>query len=150
MIALPIHDADASEGERLKLKAHSLLKARREAIVRRARRALLSVLIQNGEATADDVRAVVSVPEGVNPKLFGAVPGELAELGIIFGDRYVKSARPEAHARPVQLWLLIDRAAAVQWLTTHPELPDAIHNESDLGDLFNNSNKKPAVGAAGV
>jgi hypothetical protein len=150
MIALQNYDTDSSEGERLKLKAFSLLEVRRQALIRRARRALLAVLIDRGEATADDVWAVVTVPQGINPKLFGAVPGELAALGIITAEGYAKSARREAHARPVQVWLLADSDAAVRWLLEHPELPEPNLVTEDSCDLSTNSpNKKPGASTPG-
>ena len=71
------------EGECRKLEALALLEARRRVYVRRGRRALLARLLAMGTATADDVRTAVELPQGVNPKLFGAVPGPLAETGII-------------------------------------------------------------------
>jgi len=139
----------AAEGQRRKLSAFALLAARREALIRRARRALLAVLIDRAEGTVDDVRAAVPVPDGINPKAFGPVPGELAEAGIIAAGRYAKSTRPEAHARPVQVWRLIDRAAALHWLAMHPELPEPTPEPSDPGDLFTNTNKMPGAGTPG-
>ncbi len=113
------------EGERLKLGAFAILSARRESLIRRARRALLASLLQGGDTvTIDEVRAVVPVPDGINPKAFGPVPFELAAAGIIVADGFVQSARPEAHARPVKRWRLVDRAAAANWLAIHPELAD--------------------------
>lgn len=125
---------NAAEGERRKIRAHSLLEVRRETLIRRARRAMLIALIQDGEATIDDVRKFVPLPDGVNPKVFGAVPGVLAEAGIIKADGVVKSRRPEAHARPVQRWRLADRAAARAWLADHPDLPDPQPHQVNLFD----------------
>ena len=79
--ALP-RAADSSLGERRKLEAHALLASRREVYVLRGRRALLTVLLARGTATADDVRAV-ELPGGLNPTAFGVVPGHLARAGII-------------------------------------------------------------------
>jgi hypothetical protein len=144
MTAATTHQATA-EGEHLKLAAFALLAASREALIRRARRALLAVLLDRGEATIDDVRVAVPVPDGINPKAFGPVPGELAEAGIIAAHGYAKSTRPEAHARPVQVWRLADRAAALHWLAMHPDLPEP--EPADLGDQFNN--KMPGAGTPG-
>ena len=44
---------------------------------------LLKKIIAAGTATIDDVRAEIACPVGVNPKVFGAVPGPLAKKGII-------------------------------------------------------------------
>jgi hypothetical protein len=124
LTALPEPAAGWLEGERRKLSAHALLAARREIYVRRGRRALLMQLLHNGTATADDVRGVVKLPPGIDPKLFGAVPGPLAASGIVRAAGYIKTARPEGHARPVMLWQLADQAGARDWLAAHPDLPD--------------------------
>lgn len=113
-----------AEGERRKQAALDLLAVRREAVVRRAQRALLAVLLERGWATADDVRELVELPPGIDPKCFGVAPGPLARAGIILADGYSKTCRPTAHARPLTVWTLADRAAAERWLATHPELPD--------------------------
>ncbi len=115
---------DAAEGARRKLSAHSLLAARRELYVLRGRRALLAALLDRGEATADDVRRAVALPDGIDPVCLGTVPGELARAGIIARIGFATTARPEAHARPVSVWRLADRAAALAWLAAHPDRPD--------------------------
>jgi hypothetical protein len=112
LTALP-SPAGRLEGERRKLSAHALLEARREVYVRRGRRALLARLLATGTATADDVRAAVTLPPDLDARCMGAVPGELASAGIIRPGGYVKTARPVGQARPVLVWHLADRAAAV-------------------------------------
>ncbi len=52
------------------------------------------------------------------------MPLPLAELGIIQHTGYTPTRRPEAHARPVAVWALADRAAALAWLAANPPLPD--------------------------
>ncbi len=115
-----------ADGQARKIDALQLLEERRELYIRRGRRALLLRLLVAGIATADDVRTVVKLPPGINPKLFGAVPGPLAEAGIIQAAGYVPTRRKEGHARPVLRWQLADRAAALAWLTCNPELPDPV------------------------
>jgi hypothetical protein len=110
-------------GEAHKLRALANLEARREVYVLRGRRALLRQLLKEGEASSDIVREAVELPPNVNPVCLGAVPGDLARAGIIKRDRFVPSHRPEAHHRPVSVWRLVDRAAALAWLTAHPD-PD--------------------------
>ena len=116
---------DRLDGERRKDGAHALLSARRELYVLRGRRALLATLLDRGTATADDVRSEIKLPEGIGAKLFGAVPGVLARAGIIEQDAYARTARPAAHARPLTVWKLKDRAAAVAWMSDHPDRPAA-------------------------
>lgn len=118
-------DAGHAAGEARKLDALAMLADRREAVVRRAQRALLAALLEAGSATVDDVRAAVELPAGVGPKCFGGAPGALARAGIIRADGFAKTCRPTAHARPVTVWQLADRAAAVRWLADHPDRPAA-------------------------
>jgi len=108
----PLAERGCAEGERRKTDALATLGERREVYVNRGRRALLSALLERGRATADDMRAAVDLPAGVNPKLFGAAPGPLARAGIIRAAGYTNSRRPESHARPVKVWTLADRTAA--------------------------------------
>jgi hypothetical protein len=133
------------EGERRKTAALDLLAARHALYVNRARRALLTRLLWWETATADAVRAGVELPPGLNPKLFGAVPAALVRAGIIAPDGFAKSARPQAHARPVQLWRLVNRSAALDWLRTHPDQPDPVPADRQVG-LFDSVNNTAGAG----
>jgi hypothetical protein len=125
-------------GEARKLDAFALLEARRAVYVLRGRRALLRRLLDCGEATADDVRTAVELPPEIAPVALGCVPAPLARAGIIERAGFVESRRPDAHARPVSIWRLIDRAAALAWLAFHPDRPDPAPDEaSDEAKLFN-------------
>ena len=115
---------DAAEGEKRKADVLARLAERRESLVRRAQRALLTAVLELGAATADDVRDLVELPSGVDPKVFGAAPGPLVRAGIIYRDGFVPTCRPLAHARPLSVWKLADREAAICWLKEHPELPE--------------------------
>jgi hypothetical protein len=128
LTALPSPAAGRLEGERWKGAAHALLEARREVYIRRGRRALLSQLLRAGTATIDDVRDAVPLSADIGPKLLAGFDEEhnpLAEAGSIEAGDYVRSRRPEAHARPGTRWLLTDRTAALGWLAHNPNLPDA-------------------------
>jgi len=127
-----------AEGDRRKFDALATLAERREIYVLRGRRALLHALLGLGNATADDVRAMVELPGDVDPKCLGAVPGALARKGIIRAVGYRRSARPEGHARPVTVWRLADRAAAERWLREHPDRPDPFEDRApaEQGLLF--------------
>ena len=114
-----------AEGERLKRDAHATLEARREVYVNRGRRALLGRALASGTASADDVRAAVELPAGIDPRCFGAVPGQLARAGIIALDRFVKTGRRERHASIIARWRLVDPDGARAWLAAHPDRQDA-------------------------
>ncbi|MCZ2401409.1 MAG: hypothetical protein LC135_16345 [Phycisphaerae bacterium] len=120
-----------ADGESCKLDAHALPEARREVYVLRGRRALLARLLDAAEATANDVRDVVEVRDEINPVCLGVVPGSLARAGIIERVGFAESRRPDAHARPVSIWRLADRAAALGWLAVHPDRPDPTPAEAD-------------------
>ncbi len=127
------HCRDTSEGEAKKAAALALLESRREVFVNRGRRALLTAMLDgDGTATADAVRDLVTLPPGIDAKLFGSVPHRLAYDGIIRNAGRVKTARAVAHGRYVELWRLADRAAAEAWLRNHPDLPDPA--DVDQGD----------------
>lgn len=120
-----------TEGLRQKEASLALLAMRRAGLMRRAQRALLCELLARDRATVDDVRRVVLCPEGICPKVFGTMAGELARARIVEQDGFEKSTRPEAHARPVSVWRLVNRSAANDWLATHPELPEPETNEGE-------------------
>lgn len=120
---LPAPVDGRAEGKRRKDIAHQLLAARRERVVRLGQRALLNRMLTYGTATADDVRAAVALPDGVSPVCLGAAPGALARLCIIRRIGFVESSRACAHARPVSVWELADREAALAWLAAHPPIP---------------------------
>lgn len=107
-------------GERLKQDALNALEKSRAYHVLRARRVLLERLLADGSATIDIVREAIELPEGIDPKLFGSVPGSLARAKIIERDGSATTNRPKAHARPISIWRLVDRNKAEVWLRDHP------------------------------
>ncbi len=147
----------AIESERRKLDAFAVLTANRETVIRRAQRALLTVLLETGSGTADDVRELVELPPGINAKCFGAAPGVLARANIIRPAGFTKTCRPVGHARPVTVWELADRTAAERWLRDHPAALDpAADNKSkgaaaSQGCLFDpQENATPMAGTVGA
>jgi hypothetical protein len=113
------------EGERRRDAVHCLLEARREAYIRRARRALLHRLLEAGTATADDVaQRIGPAPEGIDRRFLGIVPGPLALARLICRIGFVPSARPSRHASILSVWTLADRAGVLAWLARNPDLPD--------------------------
>lgn len=139
---------DLSPGERRKRSVHNLLETKRQLYILRGRRALLLTLLDCGLGVMDDVRRAVELPPDLNPKLFGAVPGHLVRACIIRAAGYATSTRPEAHARPIQVWQLADADAARAWLADHPDSPEPAGEPAPGGDdtgwLF------PAAAAEGV
>jgi hypothetical protein len=118
-----------TNGYERKQAAHAMLEDRRKQYVRLGRRAFLLHLIEYGTATADDIRAAVDLPESINAKLFGAVPGPLAKAGIIRQVGFVPTTRAVAHGRPVSVWALVDEVKARAWLAANPPLPTTAASE---------------------
>lgn len=114
---------NAGDGEVRRDAALNLLRQRRAALVRDLTRAAVRLALTGDDITADDVRAVVPIPEGIKPVVVGAAMRDLADTGIIRRVGYRNSQRPEAHARPLSVWRLADAAAAHAWLAAHPPLP---------------------------
>jgi len=152
---MPQENAGRAEGERRKADALTTLAERRKVYVNRVRRALLLALLAAETATIDEVRFAIELPDGLNPKLFGAAPGPLARAGIIHAIGFTKTCRPQGHARPVTVWRLADRPAAERWLRAHPDQPDPAEDDSapDVQrSLFPLTTNEPTstVAAAGV
>jgi hypothetical protein len=110
-------------GERRRDEAHDRLKTHRLALVRRIQRAFVCRLLVEGAATTDAVRILVRIPPGVDPRVVGAAIRALALDRLIVAVGRRRSARPEAHARWVDLWDIRDVAAAEGWLLNNPDYP---------------------------
>jgi hypothetical protein len=61
----------------------------------------------------------------------GAAVRQLAELRLIGRAGLSRSVRPQAHGRDLPLWTISDRAAALAWLATHPDLADPGQSQGD-------------------
>lgn len=118
---MDIVPTDRPEGEARRDAALHLLRIHRAAVVRDLTRAALGIALERGTLTADDVRAVVPIPPGIRPCVAGAAIRDAAGILTQTGE-YIRSRRPEAHARPLPVWRLADAAGAAAWLAAHPPL----------------------------
>lgn len=110
-----------NEGRRRKQEAQEGHRHRNPLFTRTCERAILfNMLVNGGRATIDDVRAVVPTPPGKNPTIFGGVFRALCMAGLIAHDGFACTKRPEGHARPVRVWRLVDKEAAIAWLAANP------------------------------
>ena len=123
------------DGEERKARALAALERRCNRCVLQGRRALLHWMLEKGIATADDVRAAVPLPSDVDARCFGAVPGPLANLGIIRHCGFQKSTRRERHGSYMTVWELADREAAIAWLQDNPEPEDQSAGQQELFGL---------------
>jgi hypothetical protein len=108
--------SDEPTGRELKGAAILQHEENRAALILQSRLALLRHLLVHGTGTMDDVRAVMTVPPGVSPTFFGGVPHALVAEEIITRDGYRPTKRPKAKDRPVAVWRLVNRQAAVEWI----------------------------------
>ena len=95
------------------------LQMTKRGIIRDAQRALINALILKGEATADDIRKVVTSPDWINPSIIGTAVWLLAREGIIVRVSTVLGQRPVAHSHLLRVWKLADREYGHAWLSTH-------------------------------
>lgn len=93
-------------------------------IIHDARRMMAIWLEQFDSITADDVQDLCILPPDADPRVMGAVPKLFAARGWIRADGYERSKRPQAHARPVTRWVLVDRPAVVAWRENNPQQPE--------------------------
>jgi hypothetical protein len=144
------HNGDKNEGNSRKDAAHALVEARRDVLIRRARRALLQRLLDVGTATADDVAERLGPTErSMDRRWLCAVPGPLAIARIIRRAGYTKSARPIRHTSVIAVWELADRAGALAWLARNPDMPEG-ENGDGVPCLATSKQPSPAPLAVAV
>lgn len=119
---MPSIPASGASGEARRDAALDLLRRHRAALCRDLCRAIVGLALDRGTLTADDVRAAVTIPAGIRPVVVGAAMQAVADAGLITCIDYRRSRRPVAHARPVRVWRLADRAAALAWLAARPPI----------------------------
>ena len=108
---------DTNGGEALRDCALNQLRDYRPELIRQFSVAAIRIALDTGEVCADDVRALVSIPDGINPKFVGCVFRDLADAGILRRDGYQLTKRAIAHARPISRWRLADALKATARLT---------------------------------
>lgn len=136
------------EGERRKQDVLQTLAARRETYVNRGRRVLLERLLTHGLATADDVRRAVELPDKIDPRCLGSVPGPLARAAIIRCMGYERSDRRERHASIIAVWELLDADAARDWLARHPDQFDDLGPDAAGSPVIASINPNNGTGSA--
>lgn len=67
-----------------------------------ARHIAVRIAERNSFVTADDIHKVFPIPEGVDPRVMGAV----FMIPELVADGYVPTTRPEAHYRPIRRFVL--------------------------------------------
>jgi hypothetical protein len=91
-------------------------KEQRRIVAAQLQRTALTIVLRQGVVSADDVRKLVPIPEGIDPRIVGPAflalknEGWLEEIG---GHR---TGRPVAHRRTVRDWRLQGDRQAVERL----------------------------------
>ena len=80
-----------------------LFAVKRKEFLDFARWEAVRIWYRKGNITVDDVRAEVKTPDGVNPKVWGAL-FDSKDWKLV---SYVKTTRQVAHGRPVGCWKYI-------------------------------------------
>ena len=88
------------DGLDLRDQALDLLERTRATWIHVARGAAHQAIERFGEVSADDIHRIRPVPEGIDPRVMGAVLNRRRFRFI----RYQPSRRPECHARPIAVW----------------------------------------------
>jgi hypothetical protein len=110
-----------NEGRERKRKALDRHEEYRAALLLKARREFIRRGLSGKRMTTDDIRYHINIPDGVDPSFLGAVPKVFANAGIINRIGYEPSGRAEAHTRPISVWKVVQRGAALAWLACNPE-----------------------------
>lgn len=95
----------------------------RQLVIAYGQRVFLQDLFELGISTAEHVRDLVPLPEGMHPTVFAEVPKQLEKAGVIARAGFVLSRRTVRHKAPVSLWRIVDRRAAQAWHDRLPILP---------------------------
>jgi hypothetical protein len=117
--------AKQTEGEAHKLEKTAHVRRHKLVATRRVQRGFVTRLMSTGQATTDDIRGSVNLPDACGTAVWGAAIQGLAKARLIRHRNYVTSSRPERHGCPIGSWELnVEHAEAEQWLRLHPDFPD--------------------------
>lgn len=95
---------DAADAERRRQAGIARVTSHHSAWVEKAVTVLRRIAAARAEFTSDDLRAVIQ-EQPPSPNAVGAAFAAAEAQGICEGtDRFVKSARPEARRRRIQVW----------------------------------------------
>ena len=102
-----------TEGEARRDAVHALLDEHRPEVIRQIQVAMICIGLEQSELTADDVRAVVPIPEGMSANVVGAAFSGLAKSGIFRKTGYRPSKRAIANAHNLAVWRLVKHHEAL-------------------------------------
>lgn len=73
-----------------------------------AKHALLSAVVEKGEATTDDAHERFELPQSVDQRVWGAITGALTLAGLIQRVDDTQTRRSVAHGRRIGVWAVAD------------------------------------------
>jgi hypothetical protein len=97
--------AAVTEGRARKERQLDIFEQRDHEFLERCRAIAVMVCKLRGEVSINDVRTLVEIPDGVHPSVLGAVFRTKQFQGI----GYTEAAHPQAHARVVRVYQLIEK-----------------------------------------
>lgn len=83
---------------------------------RRLQGVILRYALYRGDVHADDVRAVLPVPEGIHPNIVGRAFIALESAGLIAPAGFERSRRRKRHSGISRRWRVVDAAGARAYL----------------------------------
>ena len=123
------------------------VKEQRRIVSAQLQRTALAIVLRHGIVSADDVRQVVTIPDGIDPRIVGPAflglknEGWLEEIG---GHR---TGRAVAHRRTVRDWRLKgDRQATEELLAKLPPVNSAARQERGLFDSLDEPTRETDAG----
>ncbi len=116
----PLHrEAARDDARRTKEATLATLEERRHWWILQGRFILVTVALERGQASSDDIHERLTLPDEIDPTCLGSVPTMLARAGIIKRIGYIPTSRKTAKSRPLSLWEIADREAAQRYLAQH-------------------------------
>jgi hypothetical protein len=112
-------------------------KDQRRSVSAEVQRTALNILLRHGVVSADDVRQVLAIPDGIDPRIVGPAFLALKNDGLIeeIGDH--RTGRAVAHRRTIRDWRLKgDRRATEVMLAKLSPVCVAVRKERTLLDAL--------------
>jgi hypothetical protein len=107
----------------------------RQRVYAQTKRAALSIVLAQGVVSADDIRGVVTIPKGIDPRIVGPAINALKLDGWLEEIGMHRTTRRVAHRRCVRDWRLkAERPAAEKYLADHPDKKNNPRRERGLFD----------------
>lgn len=105
----------------------------RRIVFAAVQRAALAIVLRQGVVCADDVRAVVTIPDGIDPRIVGPAFGGLKRDGFLERIGTHPTGRPIAHGRDIRDWRLKGNRPAAEQLVAAQPMPISVPRPQQRG-----------------